>query len=358
MSTQVIPADGIMPPLPEIEENEQWKEKRRLHIGGSDEGSVFSVGYGCARKLAYDKLGVPRDFPMTEQQERILRRGHKMEALVADEYSEITGRKIRRAGMVVSKEYPWMAVNVDRIILNDERGPGVLECKTANPWVFDKFEEEGLSEEYALQLQHGMIVKGYKWGAFAVMNASTWEMLIFERELNQELAPVIIQRGQEFWANIETGTLPDQLPKANDKRCAGCPWRKTCRGQAQIIPDKDDGAYIPDESLSELGEDYIQLANRLERDKGALEDCKQQLQQACGDREHITIPSLSKRIRFAWQKGRSGWDSKGLQAVIENVTKKAKGNPELEQLAISLNACNKTGAPSRPFYFEEWDGNY
>lgn len=353
MATQLVDVGATRLPLPDITQDEQWKEARRHKLGGSDAGSVFNVGYGCARKLAYQKLGYPEDFPFTEQQQRILRRGNMMEELVADEYAFETGRKVRKQKMATSKEFDFMAVNIDRQILNDERGPGVLECKTANPWIFDKFQNEGLAEEYALQLQHSLIVKGYKWGAFAVMNAANWQMLIFERDLNTELAPIIIEKEKEFWGMVQAGILPEPLPKANDKRCASCLFRKTCRGQAQIIPDAGDSGYVADEGLSELADDYIVLLNKKTSVDAAVDDCKEQLKQACGDRQHISIPSICKRIRYAWQKGRTTTDSKGLQALTDNLVRKAPGNPELEQVLMTLQACKKIAQPTRAFYFEE-----
>jgi predicted phage-related endonuclease len=83
-------------------------------FGGSDAAAIFNEGWGCARRLFYDKTDTPPDFQRTEREESILRRGTLMEELVAEEYSFITGRKIRRMPTRVSKKYPWMRVNIDR----------------------------------------------------------------------------------------------------------------------------------------------------------------------------------------------------------------------------------------------------
>src|SRR6185437_3777665 len=143
-------------------EREEFLSARLLGIGGSDAAAVFNEGWSCARACAYEKLETPEDFPRTERENRILRRGTLMEELVADEYAHVTGRKIRRMPTRVSKHFPWMRVNVDRAILGDKRGTGDLEVKTAAPWIYRKMLEldpetgtaHGLPNQYYLQLQH------------------------------------------------------------------------------------------------------------------------------------------------------------------------------------------------------------
>jgi putative phage-type endonuclease len=292
---------------------EEWLEQRRQGVGGSDAAAIFNEGWGCARRLYYDKTDTPPDFQRTEREESILRRGTLMEELVAEEYSFITGRKIRRMPTRVSKKYPWMRVNIDRQILNDERGPGVLEVKTANPWVFRQMKEvdpetgkpKGLPNEYVLQEHHAFAVTGYQWGAFAVMNASTWEMLPFEIEPNYTLIDALIEAEHNFWAAVQERRIPNALEKPNDKRCANCQWRKTCRGQVVIVPD-DESEYVEDESLSELASDLKEAWEIAEEKTALAEHIESLLKEAVGQRTHIKIPSVGYRIRWAQQKGAVG----------------------------------------------------
>jgi putative phage-type endonuclease len=359
---------------------EEWLEQRRLGLGGSDAAAIFNEGWGCARALYFDKTDTPPDFQRTEREESILRRGTLMEELVAEEYSYITGRKIRRMGTRVSKKYPWMRVNIDRQLLGDSRGPGVLEVKTANPWVYRDMKApdpetglpKGLPTQYVLQMQHAFAVTGYTWGAFAVMNASTWEMLPFDVEPNYVLIDALIEAERNFWNAVQERRIPDPLPKANDKRCANCQWRKTCRGQVVIVPD-DESEYVEDESLAELAADLKEAWEIAEEKTALAEHIEGLLKEAVGQRTHIKIPSVGCRIRWAQQKGRSGWDARALTSLCEQLRRidgstlaefVVLATPEqkalLEELvpnigrviAAQLENCKKVGSPTRPWYFE------
>lgn len=358
---------------PEVE-REQWLEQRKLGIGGSDAAAVFNEGYGCSRALAYDKSDTPPDFPRTERELRVMRRGTLMEELVADEFAYITGRKIRRMGTKVSKDYPFMRVNIDRQILNDKRGPGALEVKTASPWVFremterdpDTGEAKGIPIQYFLQLQHALAVTGYQWGAFVVMNASSWDMLTFEEDRHEEWIKTIIEREGAFWAQLQSGTLPAALEKSNDRRCANCMWRKTCRNQSVIIPDEESD-YIIDESLSQLAADYLEAQEKKDAYEEACSTIKSLLQESIGEKPGALIPSLGVRIRWKQQNGATRWDSKGLQATCEALRRVDSkelapfvSDPAIAEVVKTIAAtiagqverCKKQGAPTRPFYFE------
>jgi predicted phage-related endonuclease len=338
-------------------ERQEFLEARKLGIGGSDCAAVFNEGYGCSRALWYDKTDTPRDFERTDRELRILRRGTLMEEVVADEYSAVTGRKIRRLGTKVSKTYPFMRVNIDRQIVNDSRGPGVLEVKTASPWIFRDMNApdpetggaKGLPTQYVLQMQHSLAVTGYQWGAFAVMNASSWDMLTFEITRNEALIDEIARREFDFWLSVDNGAPPQQLEKSNDRRCANCSWRKTCRGQAVIVPERDS-EYVEDDSLAELAIDYRDATQLVENYEALADDIKKRLQEAVAGRTGIIIPSVGYRIRWKEQKGRSGWDSKALQSLVDGL-RRIGADP----MALKVEECRKQGANTRPFYFERYE---
>lgn len=344
--------------LTQIEpQSNAWLEARKQGIGGSDVAAVFNEGYGCARALWYDKTDTPRDFERTDRELRVLRRGNLMEEVVADEYAAVTDRKIRRLGTKVSKSHTFMRVNIDRQIVNDKRGPGVLEVKTASPWIFREMQApdretggaKGLPTQYVLQMQHSLAVTNYTWGAFAVMNASSWDMLTFEVTRNEDLIGVIIAQEHEFWRMVGSGLPPQQLEKSNDRRCANCSWRKTCRGQVVIIPERDS-EYVEDDSLAELATDYKDALQLVENYESLADDIKKRMQEAVGERTGVIIPSAGYRIRWKQQNGRQTWDSKALQSLVDGY-KRIGGTEVAEQ----IERCRKQGNATRPWYFEPYE---
>ena len=192
--------------------------------------------YGCPRALFYDKTGVEPDYQHSEASLDLFARGHALEPLIADRFSQETGSKVRRMPARVAQDKPWMRVNVDRIILSVARnGPGYLECKTANEHVFADMLAHGVPEHYVLQSQHGLAVTRWKWGAFAVLEPYTFNFLWFRFERNEKLISVIEHEEEAFWQMVKSGTIPAKLADFADARCGKCVWRRGCRN-AEALP--------------------------------------------------------------------------------------------------------------------------
>lgn len=345
-------------------QRETWLEERRKGVGGSDCASLFPEDskYGCTLKLFYDKTGVSPDFQRSAREERILRRGHLFEDTVAAFFTEETGLKIRRQPSREMKGRPYMRVNMDRQIISVTReqlltlwpqyeelttlpedcGPGYLEAKTANSFVFRKMmlppdQGGGLPNDYVLQLQHGLGVTGYKWGVFAVLEPGAGDFVAFPMIRKENLIAEIVRRAESFWAWKDAGTQPSPLAKP-DSRCKNCIFRKTCPLNELIaagIPH-DDGEYQADDSLAELGADLRDAEEMLEEKQTLVEAIKEKLKEELGDRQRVSIPAIGFRVRYAWSKPSERWDTKGLEAE----------HPELKE------KYKKLGKPSRAFYFE------
>jgi putative phage-type endonuclease len=256
-------------------------KERRSGVGGSDVHHVFSLEpWGCARRLWYEKRGVEPDYPRDEG--GVLRRGTLLEPLVAEEYARATGREVETVGRALHhKEHRELLVHVDRLIAPDADAPvpeemGVLEIKTANREMFYKLKREGLPHAYILQLQHGMMVAGCQWGAFAVLWPDQWKLLHWDVAGDPMLQSAIRTRCLEFWQIVQDGTQPEQLP-AKDKRCARCEYRTSCQGKAllEAVGDHEDGDVPFDGALTDLAAQYLELRDiRDEADEqlGAIKD--------------------------------------------------------------------------------------
>jgi predicted phage-related endonuclease len=208
MSTQSLGVSAAVPPP--SAEREQWLEERRGYIGGSDCAALFNEGYGCTRRLVYDKRGTKPDFPRTLDQMETLQRGTELEELVVYKFQRETGLKVRCSGTVLSKTAPHAGVNIDRMITTPSPevlvklfgadmaarmiGPGVLECKTANEFVFDKVSKKGAPLDYVLQMQHSLAVRNWEWGIFAVLGfgPTMWRLKLFPMFRDEKLIQAIL----------------------------------------------------------------------------------------------------------------------------------------------------------------------
>ena len=285
--------------------------ERRLGIGGSDMGDLFQIEpYGCQRRLWYDKRNQTPDYDKqtTEQ----MQRGNELEDIIAQRYSKETGKPVRRANKpFVHPDYPSIRANVDRVILHDERGPGVLECKSANLFVYNKFVKEGLPQNYILQLQHELLASGYAWGAWAVLHPDSWRMTTFEVLPDAELQNAIIQHSQSFWPKVENGPAPDRLD-VSDRRCQKCLFRLTCHADeiaALVMQENDSSTDVEiDASLAPLITEWNEAWDAEAEAKQNAEAIEERLKEAIGERQ--AIDAGIARVYYKSVAGRESFDKK------------------------------------------------
>ena len=398
MATQPItPSAPALIPVRDIHPA-QWHAERALGIGGSESAAMFNEGHGCHRQLILEKRGVPADYKHTESTELLFLRGNMLEEVVATVFKMKTGLKIRRQPSKVSKSHPHARVNIDRQIVAvdpmhlykltqdkdgfspladilDAPGPGYLECKTMNPWDFKRFQKEGLSKHphYILQLQHGLAVTGYRWGVFAILDTTTFDMEWFPVLRDEALCAEILARTEESWALVEdTRTpLPAHLPD-KDRRCNKCLWRRTCRGDQYLAAHagadfSTDYVDTTDPELLELATDFI-AADEEESRAAALSTAIKAKIKARMDADGIKKLRVPDVIKFclSTSDGRKTWDGKAIEGEINALNKGElpaldgvdpdvlTGNAQLlatvlQAVAARLRACQKTGAPSTSF---------
>ncbi len=232
---------------------------RKHGIGGSDLASILheyiadagDTVYGCPRALFYDKTGVTPDYEF--EISGAIMRGHILEPIIADIYSEETGRSVRRLQHKVSKSRPWEMVSIDRQIIGDkELGVGILECKCAGREVWYQIVKNGLPVRFVIQVQWGMHVLGeqYEWGDDAVLWPDGWQYRFHRVERDQQLINMMAKLVADFWKRVQNNDVPPRL-KWSDTRCKNCLWRSSCQGKelmkaADIDEETFGDAYIDD----------------------------------------------------------------------------------------------------------------
>src|SRR5438876_7558414 len=235
------------------EKNQQdFHEARKAGLGGSDIGAMYSLSYGCARALQYDKRDVPQDYQKDETP--AMERGTMLQAPTIELYRRRTGRKVLTHEPMLYRMHPehsHMLVHLDGLVVEapPHKGMGVLECEVLSQFNFRKQKRDGLDLAYILQVQHALAVTDLTWGSYAILCPDPWELIWFDVERDQSLIDKLIEDEATFWASVQNGPYKDRLdPK--DRRCGVCPWRRTCQGEALVtVASKEDSADLPrDES--------------------------------------------------------------------------------------------------------------
>ncbi|MEE1154463.1 MAG: YqaJ viral recombinase family protein [Acutalibacteraceae bacterium] len=121
---------------------EKWETFRAYFCGGSDAGVIVNGldKYRNTRDIAVSKktlLGTytaPENPVYKKEHSTVsLKAGHSLEDMVAKMYAKITGLNVRPLHkMVVREDLPYIAVNFDRIIIDNDGKMRLLEIKTAN----------------------------------------------------------------------------------------------------------------------------------------------------------------------------------------------------------------------------------
>ena len=290
-------------------EREKFLAERKTGIGGSDTASLFSIGYGCQRRLWYDKTGVAEDHPREETKAMSL--GKLMEPWFAAEYAKETGNEVTSEAVFVrDARQPELCVHIDAWVRNPSapRGrinSGVAEIKSVGRGAWYKYKREGLPDDYVLQLQHGMGVTGCTWGVFIIGCRDSGEILHWDVDFREDVYAEIKAAARWLWASLKHEDCPIDRLEPDDKRCASCSYRSTCQGEhislaAAGLTAKD--GYEMDDSLLPL---LIERAERSELRKQAndlFEECNEEIKARLGDRKLVCTERGDKLQYYSFVK--------------------------------------------------------
>ena len=185
------------------ESKEEWLSIRKRYIGGSDAGAVVGLNpYKSAYSLWGEKTGKLPEF----EGNTTTRVGSYLEELVAQMFTEETGKKVRRKNRIlVNEEYPWACADVDRLIIGEK---ALLECKTTNSTLaMKKFKRGEYPEQWYCQMTHYLAVTGLEKAYLAVLIESR-EFKIFELERDEEEIAALMSAERDFWNLVKTDTPP------------------------------------------------------------------------------------------------------------------------------------------------------
>lgn len=285
----------------EMKDRANWLKLRNSGIGGSD----AAVAVGLSRwksqfQLWLEKTGQvePEDLSDNEY----IYWGTVLEQVVADRFCEVTGKKVRRQGMMQNIKDPWMLANVDRMVVGENAG---LECKTANGFAAKEWEDDKIPDAYYCQCQHYMMATGCsKWYIACLIggNHFVWK----EIERNEADIAAMYQAEAEFWEHVEQLTMP---PVDGSDSCAAA------------LKDKFQGGQMDPVDLPEESVKLIELIDSFKEEKKAVENnLKETENKLClllGDNE--IAYAGERKITWKFQNGRITVDSKRLKTEMPDV---------------------------------------
>jgi putative phage-type endonuclease len=289
---------------------------RQKYLGASEIAAVLGVDKWHSPLDVYNsKLGLVAPF---EGNNHTLR-GQRLEAIAADYYAELTGRKLRRYTRAYAhKQHSFIQGHIDRIV---EGESVIAEIKCPSIAAYRKIQREGLPDSWQIQMQVYMGLSGHKQCVIIVFCADAWDLLHFELEFDEAIYTPAIAAGAKFWTDhVLTQTPPDPEPtgKKPDFELAKTDGTVTFR---------DDEPFIA-RSVALI--EAIQLAADAEQ---LFEMAKKEYLEAIEDTPGI-YECGGLRVHYNEQPGRKTFDKKALAAK----------HPE-----IVLSDFEKVGNPFRVF---------
>ena len=181
---------------------EDWLERRRHTIGGSDAAGIVGLSrYATPYTVFLDKTGRLPDKADNEA----MRQGRDLEDYVAKRWEEATGKKVRRLqAMLYNPAYPFAHADVDRMVVGEDAG---LECKTTATLDICQFSGVEFPEKYYAQCVHYMAVTGAKRWYLGVLVFGRG-FFVFTLERNQAEIDALMAAEAAFWEKVENDTPP------------------------------------------------------------------------------------------------------------------------------------------------------
>ena len=210
---------------------EEWLATRLEYITASEAAAICGEStYESPYSLYLRKRGISA--PLSGEW---LDWGHRLESVIAERYTEVTGRQVYDPGeytLFVNPAHPLMAATLDRLTLfHDGLIIGPLELKTRAMQGFtpanwcDLEEEEYIPEDpvvvpyytwdhevpldVQIQVQHQMICTGTTHGSVAVLiGGQKWRYC--DVEANPTFQAALVGEVSRFWTDhVEPGIPPD-----------------------------------------------------------------------------------------------------------------------------------------------------
>lgn len=188
--------------------HEEWLQTRTKGLGGSDASIVLGLNrWKTPFELWLEKTG--QVIPESSQSEAAYW-GTVMEDIVAKEFENRTGKKVRRRNATFQHpEYPFLIANVDRLVVGEK---AILECKTTSAYNADEWKDDEIPSPYIVQVQHYLGVLGPEYEkAYIAVLIGGQKFVWKEIERDDELIDMIFQAERHFWHEHVEKNVPPAL---------------------------------------------------------------------------------------------------------------------------------------------------
>ena len=184
--------------------HEEWLSIRHKYIGGSEAGTIVGLNkYSSPYKLWLEKTDQVKPF----EGNTITEVGSYLEEFVAQQFTKITGKQVRRSNFTyVNDKYPFACANVDRLVVGED---AILEIKTTGNYEYMSCIRSGEPvPTWWCQITHYMEVLD-KPKAYLAVLLDCREVRILEFDRDNAEGAALMKAEKEFWDMVSNHTPPE-----------------------------------------------------------------------------------------------------------------------------------------------------
>lgn len=197
-----------MPIILKPESEAAWLKLREEDITSTEVSALFDMSpYTTKFELWHaKKAGAVQDWKENSR----MTWGKRLEAAIAHGIAsdlDLNIRNVRR--YMRHSDVPRMGSSFDYEIVDNKKGPGLLEIKNVDYLVYrDKWTEDEAPDHIEVQVQHQMEVADRDWCLIGVLVAGN-DLKYIERERDRDVGDGLRDAVNEFWQSIECDAPPD-----------------------------------------------------------------------------------------------------------------------------------------------------
>ena len=256
-------------------------------LGASDAAAILGVSrWKSPLDVFNEKMGITQSGPKEEHQQW----GLLLEDAISARYVSITNKRVRKIGLVRSKEHPLLYAHPDRIVIGE---PGLVEIKMSR----SSWDEVPIY--YKTQAIQQMMCSGREWVDFAVLVFGQRFLIPIPRvERDRSIEADFAAELEEWWQRHIVG----KEPPAMDGGDAG---RRYLRAMYPLAEVEEIIATTP--MLPTVERYRMANQNRLQAER-AEEAAKQEVMRLIGDASVLSGP-FGKVTWTRYDQHKTDWKS-------------------------------------------------
>jgi predicted phage-related endonuclease len=293
---------------------ERWLKLRDPDVTASVIGALFSCHpYKTALRLYAEKRGA--EFP-EEPESRVLRRGRKLEPVVAADVAELRPNwQLTKATEYLRDPELRLGATPDYYAVDERGRRGVVQIKTALPHIIERDWRGGTEPPLWILLQASteMLLDDAAFAAVAVLDVGDYETKIFDLPREPGVEAKIVAGVARFWQQVEQGIEPEP-DYGRDRSTLRALHPRHEPGEVADLRERNDIPVLLDERTAKKKE--------IKEREARIEEIETQLIKHIGEAERALVHGFSITYKSVHYNGYSvePRDTRVLRIITEKGT--------------------------------------